>query len=127
MTQPETTSSKKQILRYTMGFALSLVLTFIAFGLVMVRLEAGQPILPDQLLVVLLGALALAQFIVQLVFFLHLGTESKPRWKLLVFWFMIIIVLIIVVGTIWIMDNLNYNMMQNPEASKQYIDKNQGF
>lgn len=123
----DTTSVRKDIVKYVIGFAVSLLLTFIAFGLVMVRVETGHSILSDQFLMIVLGLLALAQFIVQLVFFLHLGTETKPRWKLLVFWFMIIIVLIIIIGTIWIMDNLNYNMMQNPDATRQYIDKNQGF
>lgn len=70
----------------------------------------------------LIGAtaiLALAQFFAQLYYFLHLGRETKPRWKLLVLCFMILVVLIIVVGSIWIMYNLNYRM--SPQQMNTYM------
>lgn len=73
----------------------------------------------------MLGILAFGQFVVQLVYFLHLGTEQKPRWKLLVFWFMIVVVLIVVVGSLWIMYNLNYNMIMPPENMN--IQTQKGF
>lgn len=118
--------AKQSLIKYSIGFLLSLVCTMLAFMLVLMTVE-GYIAMPSEILIPLIGLLAFGQFIVQLVYFLHLGTERKPRWKLLVFWFMIIIVAIIVVGSIWIMDNLNYNMMGNPEKTQEYIDKNQGF
>lgn len=117
---------KRTITRYVIGFMLSLICTLLAYVLVYTQVEHGGGL--DAMVVIpLLGILAFSQFVVQLVYFLHLGTERKPRWKLMVFWFMIVIVAIIVIGSIWIMDNLNYNMMHSPEATQQYIDKNQGF
>lgn len=55
--------------------------------------------------------LGFIQTIVQLVLFLHLGSEPKPHWNMTVFLFMILVVVIIVLGSMWIMQNLNYRMM----------------
>jgi cytochrome o ubiquinol oxidase operon protein cyoD len=49
--------------------------------------------------------------LLQLFFFLHVGMGSKPRWHLISFLFTALIILIVVVGTVWIMNNLDYNMM----------------
>jgi cytochrome o ubiquinol oxidase operon protein cyoD len=56
--------------------------------------------------------LAMIQFIVQLVFFLHINTDKKQRWKLFVLCFMILVVTILVSGSVWIMNNLNVRMNQ---------------
>ena len=55
--------------------------------------------------------LAFLQALVQLICFLHLGKEASPYWSTQLFIFMLIIMAIIVLGSIWIMHNLNYNMM----------------
>jgi cytochrome o ubiquinol oxidase operon protein cyoD len=81
---------------------------------------------PTQALVYIVLAIAVIQLVVQMVFFLHLGRGS--RWKALTFYFTLLIVAIIVVGTIWIMNNLNYNMMRmSPDEMKDYMNKNQGI
>ncbi len=54
--------------------------------------------------------LAFVQAAVQLIFFLHVGQEKKPRWNLLFFGFMAMVVFLVVVCSLWIMYNLNYNM-----------------
>jgi|JI10StandDraft_1071094.scaffolds.fasta_scaffold2100692_2 cytochrome o ubiquinol oxidase operon protein cyoD len=97
---------KPNYLPYVIGFALSLVFTLNAY----VAVTQTQTGLTTSLFV-LLVALAIAQLIVQVFFFLHLGRESRPRWNALAFITMIMVVLFIVVGSIWIMNNLNYNMM----------------
>ncbi len=102
---------RKKITGYCIGFAISLLCTFIAYWIVQQYVTGAQGAFAYHVIIPMLAILAVSQFVVQLVYFLHLGVESKPRWKQLVFWFMIIIVLIIVVGSIWIMNNLNYNMM----------------
>lgn len=53
---------------------------------------------------------AVLQLLVQLIFFLHLGKGNDKRWNTLAFLFMIMVVLIVVIGSLWIMYNLNYNM-----------------
>jgi cytochrome o ubiquinol oxidase subunit IV len=111
---------------YLVGFGLSLALTVMAFMFVNAHLTSQHSEFSHQALVIMLAVFALTQFIVQLVFFLHLGSERKPQWKTLVFWFMIIIVLILVVGSVWIMQNLNYNMM-SPEETMMYMKEHQGF
>jgi len=45
------------------------------------------------------------------VCFLHMNTSSEDRWNLVAFVFTVLIIAILVVGSIWIMWNLNYNMM----------------
>jgi len=90
---------------YWLGFILSIGLTLAAYWAVVGKLIAGK------ILIGTLLALALAQTVVQLVLFLHLGQESKPRWNLLVFLFMLSVLLILVFGSLWIMYHLNYNMM----------------
>ena len=54
----------------------------------------------------------LLQIIVQLILFLHLNSEKRPRWNLIVFLFMVLIAAILVIGSLWIMANLDYRMME---------------
>jgi cytochrome o ubiquinol oxidase operon protein cyoD len=102
---------------YITGFAFSIILTITAYLLVVHRAFSAD------IIVAAIVGLALVQFLIQLVFFLHLGKETKPRWKLFVLVFMILIVLILVFGSIWIMNNLNYRM--TPEQVNTYLN-NQG-
>ena len=92
---------------YIIGFILSIVLTVIPYVLV------TQHILDSDLTIFSIIVAGILQLVVQLVFFLHLGSESKPRWNLMAFIFTIVIVGILVVGSLWIMHNLDYNMMDH--------------
>lgn len=103
---------------YVTGFVLSIVLTLVAY------LSTVNHLFSERTLIGLLIGLALVQFLVQLFFFLHLGKETKPRWKLLVLFFMIGVVLILVIGSLWIMDNLNYRM--TPQQINQYMQNQDG-
>ncbi|MCX6990899.1 MAG: cytochrome o ubiquinol oxidase subunit IV [Chlamydiae bacterium] len=49
--------------------------------------------------------------LVQLVFFLHIGMESKPHWNVITFAFTVLVIAIVIGGSIWIMNNLDYNLM----------------
>lgn len=104
---------------YVTGYLLSLALTLTAYTLV------TQNRLNYKLIVGAIAVLALSQFIVQMVCFLHLGRESRPRWKLVVFGFMLGVVLIIVIGSLWIVANLNYRM--TPEQVNNYLNQQSGF
>jgi cytochrome o ubiquinol oxidase subunit IV len=55
--------------------------------------------------------IAIAQALIQLVFFLHLGLESKPYWNTITFIFVVLVIVIVIGGSLWIMDNLSYNLM----------------
>jgi cytochrome o ubiquinol oxidase operon protein cyoD len=105
---------------YVTGFGLSVLLTLVAYLFVTHHIFSGWT-----LFAAIVG-LALVQFAVQLVCFLHLGRETKPRWKSLAFSFMILIVAILVLGSLWIMTNLNYHMMSSPTQVNQYLKNQDG-
>lgn len=92
---------------YVIGFVLSLILTLAAYFVVVGKIVTGAA------LAITVGALAIAQFIVQVLFFLRLHQEKKPHWKLTVFFFMLLVLVVIIFGTLWIMLSLNYNLMTN--------------
>ena len=89
---------------YVVGFALSIALTLAAYFMV------THHALGRTALIVAIFALAMIQLYVQLVFFLHLGREGKPRLNLMTFLFMLLVLVIVVAGSLWIMNNLNYHM-----------------
>ena len=101
---------------YVIGYAFSIALTLASFAIVI-----GGYLHGTQEIVAIL-TLAVVQLIVQLFFFLHLGREKSPRWNLVVLSFASLIVLILVVGSLWIMNNLDYNMMHmTPTQMDRYM------
>jgi cytochrome o ubiquinol oxidase operon protein cyoD len=108
---------------YTIGFALSLILTLAAYILVVNDTFKGWT------LAGVLAALAITQLIVQLIYFLHLGRESKPRWNLAVMLFAIMVVSIVVFGSLWIMKNLQYNHNHGagPAGTDKFIIHDEGY
>lgn len=87
------------------GFVLSIMLTVAAFRIV------TRYHLSSSLLTATLFSLGAVQAIIQLIFFLHLGIESKPHWNLITFLFMVLVIIVVIGGSLWIMHNLNYNVM----------------
>lgn len=112
---------------YFWGFVLSVVLTLAAYILVEIHINSLHEIIPHSILIPAVLILAVIQLLVQLIFFMHLASENGPRWKLAVFISTIGIILIIVVGGIWIMNHLNYNMMASPSQMNNYIQSQDGF
>jgi cytochrome o ubiquinol oxidase operon protein cyoD len=109
----DTAKPERGILKlYVTGFALSIVLTLAAYFAV------DEYLLDRWVLVFAISALAIVQAFVQLIFFLHLGKESRPRWNMLVFLFMLLVVAIIVLGSLWIMYNLNDRVMSPMEMDR---------
>ncbi len=106
--------------KYIAGFAMSVLLTLMAY--LLVSRHAGG----TNTIVALVSGLAIMQFLVQMVFFLHIGEERKPRWKLGALLFAVVIVLIIVFGSVWIMNSLNYRMTQSPGHVEQYLRTQNG-
>jgi cytochrome o ubiquinol oxidase operon protein cyoD len=92
--------------KYIFGFILSLTLTILAFSLVAFHLASGHVSPTHEVGVILLSILAVIQLVVQLTLFLHVGDEPAPRYNLLTLIFAIIVVVILVGGTLWIMQNL---------------------
>jgi len=88
-----------------LGFVFSFLLLFAVY-----RLDVYHH-LPPSILNITTVSLTILQVILQLIFFFHLGLESKPAWNLITFLFVVAVILIIIGGSIWIMNNLNYNLM----------------
>lgn len=90
---------------YLIGFALAAGLTVASFYVASSNIIWG-PGIPTALLV-----LAVAQMGVHLAFFLHITTGPDNTNNVLALAFGVLIVLLVVVGSIWIMAHMNANMM----------------
>jgi cytochrome o ubiquinol oxidase operon protein cyoD len=90
---------------YTAGLAFALLLTGASFIVAQTDL-LWAPGLP-----VGLAVLAIAQMGVHLVFFLHIGSGPDNTNNILALAFGVLIVTLVVSGSLWIMANLNANMM----------------
>ncbi len=102
-----TGESHGSVKSYTIGFILSIILTVIPYFIVV------NHMMPVEGIAIAVVLLAIGQLFIQLVFFLHLDRSSEQRWNLITFLFTTLILLILVIGSIWIMWNLNYNMMDH--------------
>lgn len=87
------------------GLGLSIVLTAAAF------LSIGTHLIYGPGIVMAVVVFGLAQVGVHLVFFLHLTTSPDNTNNALALAFGLLIVCLIVFGSIWIMYNLNHNML----------------
>ena len=95
-------------LSYTAGFGLAVLLTIASFVVSQTNL-LWAPGIPVGLVV-----LALAQIGVHLVFFLHIGTGPDHTNNIIALAFGLLIVFLVIAGSIWIIANLNANMMPMP-------------
>jgi cytochrome o ubiquinol oxidase operon protein cyoD len=90
---------------YLLGLALATLLTAASFWVVSTHLIYG-PGVPVAILV-----LAIAQMGIHLVFFLHITTAADNTNNVLALAFGTLIVCLVVFGSLWIMANLDRNMM----------------
>ena len=118
--QFETRHHEAKYKSYIIGFILSIVTTLLAYFLVV------NHVWPKEMLTYVVLGIAVVQLLVQVVFFLHLGRGS--RLKSITFLFAILIVLVVVIGSLWIMQNLDYNMMHmSPDEIEMYMHQNEGI
>jgi cytochrome o ubiquinol oxidase operon protein cyoD len=97
------------LLIYTIGLVLAVILTVTSFWVANTTL-LWAPGIPLGLAV-----LAIAQMGVHLVFFLHITTGPDNTNNVLALAFGVLIVILVVAGSLWIMTNLNDNMMPSAE------------
>ena len=93
------------LLIYTIGLVLAVILTVTSFWVANTTL-LWAPGIPLGLAV-----LAVAQMGVHLVFFLHITTGPDNVNNVLALAFGVLIVLLVIVGSLWIMAHMNHNMM----------------
>jgi cytochrome o ubiquinol oxidase subunit IV len=105
---------------YAIGFILSVILTAIPFGLVMMGglesrlLTAG----------IVIGSAAI-QVLVHMVYFLHMNGRSDEGWTMMALIFTVVVVVIILAGSLWVMHNMNANMM--PQMNHDGMPQLSGF
>jgi len=93
------------VISYATGFFLSVLLTAFAFWLVL------DGSFPRMATLMAIFAAAVAQILVHLHYFLHLGSSSTARWNILSLIFTILIMILFVGGTLWIMSSLDSRMV----------------
>jgi len=90
---------------YIVGLVLSILLTVIPFGLVM------ADVLSNPLTYGIIALCAVGQLLVQAIFFLHMNGSAEQIWNTVSGAFVVLIVFVIVLGSIWVMNHLNHNML----------------
>lgn len=90
---------------YIVGLILSVILTIIPFGLVM------SGVLSTPMTFAIILVCAIAQIFVQLIYFLHMNNSSEQIWNTTSAVFIVITVAILILGSVWIMQHLNHNML----------------
>jgi cytochrome o ubiquinol oxidase subunit IV len=91
---------------YTVGLGLAILATIASFVVSQTSL-LWPPGIPVGLVV-----LAFAQIGIHLVFFLHLGTGPDNTNNILALAFGVLIIFLVITGSVWIITNLNANMME---------------
>lgn len=91
---------------YMTGFVLSVILTAIPFILVM---SGGFE--SRRLTAVIVLLFAMAQIIVHMIYFLHMDLHVEGGWTVTSLVFTLIVLVICLAGTIWVMHNMDSNMM----------------
>jgi cytochrome o ubiquinol oxidase operon protein cyoD len=112
---PHDSGAHGSLRSYAVGLLLSLALTLAAFGAIMAGTFSSRVALS------LIVGLCVAQLLVQLVFFLHMGTGPSQRSNTGIFLSTGFLIVVVVAGSLWVMHNANLNMMpthMSPERAK---------
>jgi cytochrome o ubiquinol oxidase subunit IV len=102
---------------HTLGLALAVALTAISFWVANTSLLWAPGVLLG------LAVLAIAQMGVHLVFFLHITTGPDSTNNVLALALGVLIVILVAAGSIWIMANLNENMMPLPALMNLHLQR----
>jgi cytochrome o ubiquinol oxidase subunit IV len=94
-----------RVLGYVVGLGMAVLLTATSFFVAGTDL-VWQPSIPIAIIV-----LAIAQMGVHVVFFLHITTGPDNTNNVMALAFGILIVVLVIGGSLWIMANLNHNML----------------
>jgi len=119
--KPYSDENHPDLATYLTGFILALLLTLLAFGLVItggadfslgsIGKVPGIGEMPSWFIIGGVIILAILQILVHLRYFLHLSFGSSQKWNLQAILFALFIIIIMVGGTLWIMNDLNGHMM----------------
>jgi cytochrome o ubiquinol oxidase operon protein cyoD len=104
-------SMLSETISYVVGLGLALLLTGVSFWVASTSVLWGPGVATG------LVVLAIAQMGVHLVFFLHITSGPDNTNNVLALAFGVLIVLLVMIGTIWIMSHLAANMAPGPELT----------
>lgn len=104
--QPDYGTGQKKLSIYIVGLIICSILTVLSFWMVMANQFSKLEIF------IVIYSAAFIQFFVQLICFLRLNIQTEQaRTNVMSFIFTGIILISIIVVSLWIMANLQYNMM----------------
>ena len=113
MPPADTRTATATVRSYLTGFILSVILTAIPFWLVMSGVLNSK--VATELAITTLAAV---QITVHMVYFLHMNTRSEDGWSIMALVFTLILVVIVLIGSLWIIYHLNANMMPDRDMSQ---------
>jgi cytochrome o ubiquinol oxidase operon protein cyoD len=108
---------KRTITHYLYGGVLAAVVTGIVYFVAVNNWLTGTSLALFALVA------AVIQLAIHLVFFVHVRDREGPNWAAMSFIFTALTAMIIVIGSIWIMININYSMGMSPEKMNEYMIK----
>jgi cytochrome o ubiquinol oxidase subunit IV len=104
--QPDFGTGQKKLGIYVLGLIICTVLTLIAFWAVIANT------FPRAEVFTIIYSAACLQLIAQVLCFLRLNTQTEQgKLNVMSIIFTAVILLFIIIGSLWIMWNVNYNMM----------------
>ena len=98
---------------YMTGFVLAVILTVIPFWLVM-----GEVLANPAATIAIIIALGAVQMFVHLIYFLHIDAKGEAGWNLLSLLFSGTLIVIVLVGSLWIMFHLEENTHPTPSEMR---------
>lgn len=106
LNQPDYGTAEKKLSIYIFGIISCVILTLIAFWTVMEKAFSKEGMFA------IIYSAAIIQFLIQVFCFLRLNTRTEQaRMNMMAILFTIVILITIIMGSLWIMWNLNYYMM----------------
>lgn len=104
---------------YVVGFILSLIFTAIPYYMVVNKTASHDT------LVIALLVFAVIQMLIQIIFFLHIGRGPKPLYNVAFYGATVVAILVVVCGSIFIMNHLYGNM--NPMDATTKLAQHEGI
>lgn len=102
---------------YTVGYLAAAALTLFVYSAAVAHTWTTATLAAFALIA------AVLQLLVQTKFFLHLRFNKQGAWKLYSYVFTWLMLIIVVMGSLWVMMNLNYNMHMSPTQMLERIQK----
>lgn len=102
----ETHSAHGSYKSYITGFVLSVILTVVPFWIVLGDVQINLA----WALTIIFG-LGAVQIMVHVYYFLHVTVQAEEGWQAMSLLFTGVLLVIVLVGSIWVMTHLHENMM----------------